>query len=144
MVAIIGLLIGLLLPSIQSARESARRVQCSNNLRQLAVATQNHLSSSGGEFPPGLACNSTASVALFAYLLPYIEEAGLAKRFNMVRRARTPSAGRQPSPRPSCRALYVLPIRCRRTRWRYVRQSLVRNDELRGQRRDQIVPAWIV
>ena len=83
-VAIIGLLIGFLLPSIQAARESARRVQCSNNLRQLAVATQNHLSSSGGEFPPGLACNSAASVSLFVYLLPYLEEAGLAKRFNMV------------------------------------------------------------
>ena len=82
-VAIIGLLIGLLLPSVQAARESARRVQCSNNLRQLAVATQNHLSS-GGEFPPGVACNSPGSISLFVYLLPYIEEVGLAKRFDMV------------------------------------------------------------
>ena len=51
-IAIIGVLIALLLPAIQAARESARRTSCKNNLKNIGLALQNHLSSVG-TFPSG-------------------------------------------------------------------------------------------
>jgi prepilin-type N-terminal cleavage/methylation domain-containing protein len=54
-IAIIGILIGMLLPAVQQVREAARRTQCANNARQLALACLNY-ESAHMHFPPGLNC----------------------------------------------------------------------------------------
>ena len=59
-IGIIGILVGLLLPAIQSARESARRASCSNNLKQIGIAMAGH-ESSAGAFPPGIMASAWRS-----------------------------------------------------------------------------------
>ena len=51
-IAIIGILAALLLPAVQATRESARRVQCSNNLKQLSLGVLQHVEKNG-HFPTG-------------------------------------------------------------------------------------------
>src|SRR5687768_14964624 len=77
-IAIIGVLIALLLPAVQAAREAARRSQCNNNLRQVGIAIHNY-ENSQGTFPPGrveispTGSGEPARTVWGISLLPYLE-----------------------------------------------------------------------
>ena len=70
-IAIIGILIAMLLPAVQAAREAARRMSCSNKLKQLGVAIHNYASTNSDKLPYGNVYSGRH--ALFTYLLPYLE-----------------------------------------------------------------------
>ncbi len=70
-IAIIGVMVGLLLPAVQSAREAARRMQCSNNLKQITLGLHNY-ESTYRMFPAG---RTTMGISALAAILPYIEQA---------------------------------------------------------------------
>jgi len=83
-IAIIGILVGLLLPAVQAAREAARRMSCSNNLKQIGLAFHNyadvHKSYPSGYFAkiPNNKTSSERSLWSWgAFLLPYVEQASL-------------------------------------------------------------------
>lgn len=101
-IAIIGILVGLLLPAVQAAREAARRMQCSNNLKQLGLAMMNY-ESAFKRFPamgimndtsPGLGREGNTYAWTIA-VLPFIEQTPLYN--NMMGRARPNGLG---LPRP--------------------------------------------
>jgi prepilin-type N-terminal cleavage/methylation domain-containing protein len=82
-ITIIGILIALLLPAVQAAREAARRAQCINNLKQLGIAAHN-FENAHRRFPPGCLGPKPQpfgisgqvpgqQISCFAFLLPYIE-----------------------------------------------------------------------
>ncbi len=96
-IAIIGVLVALLLPAVQAAREAARRTQCQNNFKQAGLAMHNY-HATFDSFPPGMemyeqgrnrnGCNSTRRKGKFygtgwgASLLPYMEQLTLDNQFN--------------------------------------------------------------
>jgi prepilin-type N-terminal cleavage/methylation domain-containing protein/prepilin-type processing-associated H-X9-DG protein len=80
-IAIIASLIALLLPAVQAAREASRRLQCVNNLKQLALAAHS-FHGANGVFPQG-ASPSPIQASSVVFLLPYLEQKGLYDSFNL-------------------------------------------------------------
>jgi prepilin-type N-terminal cleavage/methylation domain-containing protein len=86
-IAIIGVLVALLLPAVQAAREAARRTQCLNNLKQIGVGLHNY-ADTHRVLPPGafwagtMTANSRGSILL--HLLPFIEQQNLFDKFNLT------------------------------------------------------------
>ena len=87
-IAIIAILIGLLLPAVQKVREAAARMTCSNNLKQICLASHNY-ESANGVLPPGQLGTFAGSGSVFNgqcagslfFLLPYIEQDNVFKQY---------------------------------------------------------------
>jgi prepilin-type N-terminal cleavage/methylation domain-containing protein len=87
-IAIIAILIGLLVPAVQKVRDSAARAQCSNNLKNITLATINGSDTFKGKMPPGVGCWPTqdpsgttrdAFGSVFFHILPFAEQGNLYK-----------------------------------------------------------------
>jgi prepilin-type N-terminal cleavage/methylation domain-containing protein len=85
-IAIIAILIGLLLPAVQKAREAAARAQCQNNLKQLGLAAHNfhdvNLHFPYGKSPPYAGAPIYARWSAHSQLLPYIEQGNVYNLLN--------------------------------------------------------------
>jgi prepilin-type N-terminal cleavage/methylation domain-containing protein len=95
-IAIIGVLVALLLPAVQAARESSRRIKCQNHLRQIGLALHNHDTAKGAlpeasidydanapaTLPFPLPKGDRAARSLFFLILPYVEQLNLQTKFD--------------------------------------------------------------
>jgi len=82
-IAIIGVLVGLLLPAVQAARESARRSSCQNTLKQWSLAMLNYADANGGSLP--LATTNSPRNTWIPYLWPFAECTDLSDRYGSPR-----------------------------------------------------------
>jgi type II secretory pathway pseudopilin PulG len=80
--AIMALLIGLLLPAVQKAREATARTSCTNNLRQITLAVH-HYQMSSGQIPPR--CVGDNGPSWMVLILPYVEQDNLYRHWDVRR-----------------------------------------------------------
>jgi prepilin-type N-terminal cleavage/methylation domain-containing protein/prepilin-type processing-associated H-X9-DG protein len=105
-IAIIGVLVALLLPAVQAAREAARRMQCSNNMKQIGLGIHNY-HSTHNTFPPGRLTPYfgnfpgsiygqcwTGAISVHTHILPYLEMGNSYTQFDFANsRVRVPPLG---------------------------------------------------
>ena len=87
-IAIIGILIAMLLPAVQAAREAARRMTCKNNLKQISLAVLNY-ETANGAFPaagitPGGCCNNYSRSTWTIEILPFMGQSSLYDKYNQL------------------------------------------------------------
>ena len=82
MIAIIGILIALLLPAVQAAREAARRMQCSNNLKQLGLAAHTFADAHRANLPQG--ARNWNYMSWTSFVLPFIEQTALYSQMSVT------------------------------------------------------------
>jgi prepilin-type N-terminal cleavage/methylation domain-containing protein/prepilin-type processing-associated H-X9-DG protein len=115
-IAIIGVLIALLLPAVQSAREAARRSQCTNNLKQIGLAVANYESANQALPPSGLygipAGSQDANFSMKVRLLPFMEQQSLYNALNLNLRSYIDLANALSVPNSTVGYTYVATFNC--------------------------------
>ena len=98
-IAIIGVLVALLLPAVQAAREAARRSQCTNNLKQFGLGVANYVSAKKDVLPTGLTQqkNPYRGVSFWVYLLPYMEQQTIFSQWDFVNLAKNSATATSPA-----------------------------------------------
>ncbi|BBO30483.1 DUF1559 domain-containing protein [Lacipirellula parvula] len=92
-IAIIGVLVALLLPAVQAAREAARRTQCISNMKQLGLAVLNY-ESAKTTLPPAM--TRVPDQHIFAFMLPYMEQGALFSQWDLEKNWSDPPTSAKP------------------------------------------------
>jgi prepilin-type N-terminal cleavage/methylation domain-containing protein len=117
-IAIIGILIALLLPAVQAARESARRTECTNKLKQIGLASHNY-ESTYKRFPPGGVNTTPANWGQMPRLFPFMEQEGLHELIDFTK---------NPGNNPAAAAAIVEALLCPSDPNTVLERSAVGND----------------